>query len=95
MIMAEKGPEVENLPPGTKVQVTSTEESRFTEAFRRVLARNPDKAPGPTAINKELGKEYARTPDNVLNGRMSVLRRRLLEDAGFVQEYHGGRWHRP
>lgn len=71
------------------------EETRFAEAFFRVLQRNPNRAPGPTAINRELGKDYPRTPQNVLNGRMSKVRRRLLESAGFVQEYHGGRWHRP
>ncbi len=73
----------------------SGEEQRFTEAFNRLLERDPDTAPGPTALNRELGKEWGRTPMNVLNGRMSVLRRRLLEEAGFVQEAKWGRWHRP
>ena len=70
----------------------STEETRFTEAFNRVLERDPDTPPGPTAINVELGKP---PPLNILNGRMSVLRRRLLTEAGFVQDAKGGRWYRP
>lgn len=81
----------------------STEASRFEAAFYAVLKRNPNKAPGPTAINRELGKEHnSRTPLNTLNGRMSQLRRRLLAENGFVQEptypfgYEGqtnfGRW---
>lgn len=71
----------------------STEESRFTAAFYRVLARNPDKPPSPTDINRELGKAGGRTPLNVLNGRMSVIRRRLLAENGFEQlGDHFGRW---
>lgn len=71
----------------------NTEESRFTEAFYAVLKRNPDKAPGPTAINRELGKEHnSRTPLNTLNGRMSVLRRKLLLENGFTQEKKWARW---
>lgn len=71
----------------------STEASRFTEAFYAVLKRNPDKAPGPTAINRELGKEHtARTPLNTLNGRMSKVRKELLLENGFTQEEKWGRW---
>ena len=71
----------------------NTEESRFTDAFYAVLKRNPDKAPGPTAINLELGKEHtARTPLNTLNGRMSKLRKRLLLENGFTQEEKWARW---
>lgn len=81
---------------------TDTEEGRFTTAFYAVLKRDPDKPPSPTQINRELGKdtnpEY-RSPMNVLNGRMSVLRRRLLIENGFAQDgttYVGetnfGRW---
>lgn len=78
----------------------STEASRFTEAFYAVLERNPNKAPGPTAINRELGKEHtSRTPLNTLNGRMSKIRRRLLLENGFVQEGPAptkfGRWRKP
>lgn len=83
------------------------EEERFTAAFYAVLARDPNTPPGPTAINRELGKDENpkyRSPLNVLNGRMSVLRRRLLAEAGFVQdpvppslyeETNYGRWRRP
>ena len=74
---------------------TGGEEKRFTAAFYRVLERDPNTAPGPTAINRELGKETARTPLNTLNGRMNALRRRLLEEAGFVQTEKWARWHRP
>ena len=72
---------------------TSTEESRFTEAFYRVLKRNPNAAPGPTAINKELMKP---PPLNIMNGRMNKVRRRLLIENGFVQkEGKWGRWTKP
>lgn len=71
----------------------STEASRFTEAFYAVLERNPNKAPGPTAINRELGKEHSsRTPLNTLNGRMSKVRKELLIKNGFTQENKWGRW---
>lgn len=71
----------------------STEASRFTEAFYAVLERNPNKAPGPTAINRELGKEHSsRTPLNTLNGRMSKVRKELLIKNGFTQEAKWGRW---
>lgn len=72
--------------------MTSTEETRFIEAFNRVLARDPDTPPGPTAINVELGKP---PPLNILNGRMNTLRRKLLEEAGFTQDAKWGRWYRP
>lgn len=86
--------------------MTSSEASRFEAAFYAVLERNPNKPPGPTAINRELGKEHnSRTPLNVLNGRMSQLRRQLLIKNGFVQDptspfgYEGqanfGRWRKP
>lgn len=70
-----------------------TETTRFTEAFYRVLARDPHTAPGPTAINLELGKKRTdRTPLNTLNGRMAALRRDLLLLNGFSQENKWGRW---
>ena len=73
----------------------STEETRFEDAFYAVLARNPRQAPGPTAINLELGREHGRTPLNVLNGRMSRLRRYLLMENGFEQDARFGRWRKP
>lgn len=72
------------------------EAARFVAAFNRVLEADPEVAPGPTALNRELGKPGTpRTPLNILNGRMVTLRRRLLTEAGFVQDHHGERWHRP
>lgn len=68
------------------------EEARFRWAFNECLRVNPNKAPGPTAINILLGKP---PPLNVLTGRKSVLRRQLLQDAGFVQNAKWGRWYRP
>lgn len=70
----------------------STEETRFIEAFNRVLERDPVTPPGPTAINVELGKK---PPLNIMNGRMNTLRRRLLTEAGFVQDAKWSRWYRP
>lgn len=69
-----------------------TEAERFTQAFNTVLQDDPQTAPGPTAINRELGNP---PPHNMLAGRLSKLRRRLLEEAGFVQAEKGARWHRP
>ncbi len=73
----------------------SNEETRFTEAFYAVLRGDPDKAPSPTAINRQMGRKWERTKMNALNGRSSVLRRTLLEKEGFVQDHRGGRWYRP
>lgn len=71
------------------------EAERFTAAFYAVLNRDPDRAPSPTQINRELGKDTNpryRSPMNVLNGRMSTLRRRLLVENGFVQDEKFRRW---
>ena len=69
------------------------EEVRFRDAFYAVLKRDPDTAPGPTAINLELGKtKDGATPLNVLNGRMNALRKRLLVEAGFTQPEKWARW---
>ena len=75
-----------------------TEESRFTEAFYTVLRDDPGKAPGPTAINRELGRDenhHYHSPMNVLNGRMAKLRADLLRENGFVKESKLGRWSKP
>lgn len=72
-----------------------TEEDRFTAAFYAVLNRDPDTPPGPTKINRELGRENNpryHSPLNVLNGRMSALRRRLLLENGFVKDEQGWKW---
>jgi hypothetical protein len=76
--------------------VKPTEASRFTDAYYAVLARDPNTPPGPTAINRELGKTRLL---NVLNGRMSALRISLLKQTGFIKDPDGeelfGRWRRP
>lgn len=71
------------------------ETERFTAAFYAVLSRDPSKPPSPTQINRELGKHRNpnyRSPMNVLNGRMSKLRRQLLAENGFVEDSKFGRW---
>ena len=68
----------------------SNEEDRFTKAFHEVLWAHPGKPPGPTAINRMLGKP---PPHNILNGRMSTLRRKLLLENGFTQEKKWMRWY--
>lgn len=80
------------MPEHLRRRQVGGEEARFTWAFNEVLRREPNKAPGPTAINILLDKP---PPWNVMRGRQSVLRRRLLEEAGFVQDAKWGRWHRP
>lgn len=80
------------MPERLRGRQVGGEEARFRWAFEECLRQNPDKAPGPTAINMLLGKK---PPLNILPGRQSVLRRLLLEEAGFVQDAKWGRWHRP
>lgn len=80
------------MPERLQGRQTGGEAARFTWAFNECLRQNPNKAPSPTAINLLLGKS---PPLNMLTGRKSVLRRRLLEEAGFVQEAKWGRWKRP
>lgn len=80
------------MPEHLQKRQTGGEEARFIWAFNECLRLNPRKAPGPTAINLLLGKP---PPLNILPGRQSVLRRRLLEEAGFVQSGKWGRWRRP
>ena len=80
------------MPEHLRKRQTGGEEARFTWAFNECLKRNPDKPPSPTDINIMLEKP---PPLNILRGRQSVLRRRLLVEAGFVQAEKWGRWHRP
>lgn len=80
------------MPEHLRVRQVGGEEARFRWAFEECLRLKPDEAPGPTAINVLLG---TRPPLNVLRGRQSVLRRQLLEEAGFVQNEKWRRWHRP
>ena len=80
------------MPEHLRKRQTGGEEARFRWAFNECLRQDPDKAPSPTRINILLEKP---PPLNMLTGRKSVLRRKLLEEAGFVQEQKWGRWHRP
>ncbi len=80
------------MPEHLRSRQVGGEQARFVWAFEECLRREPNKAPGPTAINLLLGK---RPPLNVMPGRQSVLRRRLLVEAGFVQDHKWGRWARP
>lgn len=80
------------MPDALRKRQVGGEEKRFTWAFNECLRQNPDKAPSPTAINILLEKP---PPLNVLTGRKSVLRRRLLVEAGFVQAGKWSRWRRP
>lgn len=80
------------MPEHLRKRQTGGEEARFTWAFEECLRRNPDRAPTPTDLNLLLDNP---PPLNMLRGRQSVLRRKLLVEAGFVQEAKWGRWHRP
>lgn len=80
------------MPTHLRKRQVGGEAKRFTWAFNECLHRNPSKAPTPTAINLLLETP---PPLNILRGRQSVLRRRLLIEAGFTQEAKWGRWHRP
>lgn len=84
--------ETPRMPEHLRKRQPGGEEARFRWAFETCLRMNPDKAPSPTAINILLEKP---PPLNMLTGRKSVLRRRLLEEAGFVQDNKWGRWKRP
>jgi len=80
------------MPEHLRRRQTGGEEARFRWAFNECLRQDPDNAPTPSAINVLLEKP---PPLNVLTGRKSVLRRRLLEEAGFVQDAKFSRWYRP
>jgi hypothetical protein len=80
------------MPEELRGRQTGGEEARFTWAFNECLRLYPDEAPTPTRINILLEKP---PPLNILTGRKSVLRRRLLVEAGFVQENKWGRWRKP
>lgn len=80
------------MPRDIRPRQVGGEETRFVWAFEECLRQDPNKAPSPTRINMLLEKK---PPLNVLPGRLSVLRRRLLIEAGFVQEAKWGRWRRP
>lgn len=68
------------------------EEQRFREAFFAVLKQDPNTPPGPTAINKELGRTGPRL--NTINGRLNAVRKQLLVEAGFTQDEKWARWRR-
>lgn len=71
-----------DMPKGLRKRQAGGERARFVWAFHQCLRKNPHKAPSPTAINTVLENP---PPLNVLAGRLSVLRRQLLEDNGFTQ----------
>ena len=79
------------MPKHLRKRQAGGEEARFTWAFEECLRRNPNKAPSPTDINILLEKP---PPLNMLTGRKSVLRRKLLIEAGFVQNGKWSRWYR-
>jgi hypothetical protein len=80
------------MPESLRKRQPGGEEARFTWAFNECLREHPNTAPSPTRINILLEKP---PPLNMLTGRKSVLRRKLLEEAGFVQDAKWGRWYRP
>lgn len=80
------------MPEHLRKRQVGGEEARFTWAFHECLRREPNKAPSPTAINLLLEKP---PPLNVLTGRKSEIRKRLLIEAGFTQERKWGRWTKP
>lgn len=83
---------MKTMPEHLRKKQPGGEEARFTWAFNECLRQDPDKAPTPTAINILLGKP---PPLNMLTGRKSVIRRRLLIEAGFVQDGKGSPWYKP
>lgn len=80
------------MPENLRKRQPGGEEARFRWAFEECLRLYPNEAPTPSRINVLLEKP---PPLNVLTGRKSVLRRQLLEEAGFVQDGKWSRWHRP
>lgn len=82
----------QEMPAHLRKRQVDGEAKRFTWAFNECLRRDPSKAPSPTAINTLLEKP---PPLNILPGRQSVLRRRLLIEAGFTQGAKWGRWTKP
>lgn len=79
------------MPEELRKRQVGGEEARFRWAFEECLRRDPNTAPSPTNINRLLEKP---PPLNILPGRMSVLRRKLLSESGFVQDAKFGRWYK-
>lgn len=79
------------MPEHLRKRQVGGEAARFTWAFNECLRLRPNKAPSPTDINILLEKP---PPLNILPGRQSVLRRKLLVKAGFRQNDKFGRWTR-
>ena len=65
---------------------TVNERTRFEAAFNALLEENPHRAPGPTEINKRMGRKSSM---NKLPGRLSTLRIEMLRDAGFIRQNYG------
>lgn len=60
----------------------STALERFDAAFKRLIERG--EYPGPTALNKELGRGDRPIHQNTLNGKESKRRRELMVEYGIV-----------
>ena len=80
-----------DMPKGLRKRQPGGERARFVWAFEECLRRNPNKAPSPTDINILLETQ---PPLNILAGRLSKVRRGLLEEHGFVKDERE-RWVRP
>lgn len=61
----------------------------FEAAFYRILERNPHDPPSPTQLKRELGMTGGRM--NVINGKQTAIRTRLLLENNFVKS-DSGRW---
>lgn len=79
------------MPKHLRKRQPGGERARFVWAFEECLRRDPDRAPSPTQINMLL--EHP-PPLNILAGRLSVIRRELLREHGFVKD-ETERWVRP
>ena len=60
---------------------------QFCDAYDRALLMHPDRAPGRTAINRELARE----PYRSFNGKELGWYEKLMRENGFVRR--GSRWH--
>lgn len=76
------------MPESLRKRQVGGERMRFEWAFYECLRRRPHRAPTPTDINIVLENP---PPHNILAGRLSKVRRELLEDAGFTKD-HTERW---
>lgn len=66
-----------------------TIETRFREAFAEELRERPDVPPSPTRLARRMG-----WANRNLRGSVTVLRRILLEGAGFYKDENANRWYK-